>query len=88
MDRLPAHRLEVADESVTEAAAVANAVGPFPQQTRLSHYHPSGCPIPLAWCSFSGGDGLVSDHSLPHIPYPLPNNRDRKELFTYASSLA
>ena len=61
MDRLPAHRLEAADESVTEvgAAAVANAVGlPFLgrhacRAIRLSHHNPSGCPIPLASCSFS-----------------------------------
>jgi hypothetical protein len=96
MDRLPAHRLEAADESVTEvgAAAAANRVGPpflgrhVCRTMRLSHQHPSGCPIPLASCSFSGGDGLSSDHSLPPMPYPLPNSLDRKELFTYASPLA
>jgi hypothetical protein len=51
MDRLPAHRLEVADESIAEvgAAAVANAVGPFPRQTRLSHHavvSPSSARLP------------------------------------------
>jgi len=96
MDRLPAHRLEAADEAVTEvgAAAVADAVSPpflgrhACRTMRLSHHHPSGCPIPLVSCSFSGGDGLIGDHSLPHMPYPLPNNLERKELFTYASSLS
>jgi len=61
MDRISAHCLEAADESVTEvgAAAVADAVGPpflgkhACRTIRLSHHNPSGCPIPLASCSFS-----------------------------------
>lgn len=42
MDRLPAQRLEVAHESVTEvgAAAVTNGVAPPLRQTRLSHRPP------------------------------------------------
>jgi hypothetical protein len=50
MDRLTAHRLEAADESITEvgAAAAANRVGPpfldrhVCRTLRLSHQHPSG----------------------------------------------
>jgi hypothetical protein len=40
MDRLSAHHLEVANESVTEVgtAAVPTSVSLFPSQTLLSHY--------------------------------------------------
>ena len=61
MDWLPAHRLEGANESVTDvgAAAVTNAVSPTSSaDTPVAPFgcrtiNPSGRPIPPALCFFS-----------------------------------